>query len=209
MRTCSGCTLCCKLLPINDKADATIWEHLPQMVAVGLITGKEARETIKDFHKPAGERCPHQRHSKGCAIYNKRPFGCRFWSCAWLSNHQGTEKLSRPDRSHYVISPDIDYCEGDDERGHHTIPVIEIWVDPNYPDAHRDPELRAFLAKRGEEGYAALIRYDSHRGFLLIPPAMSETGEWFEKRADHKSGPSHTVEQKLAALGAHYKLEVR
>jgi hypothetical protein len=54
-RECGSCSLCCKLLPVRDRA---------------LI-------------KPASERCPHQRHS-GCAIYASRPFSCRAFFCGWL-----------------------------------------------------------------------------------------------------------------------------
>jgi len=39
MRQCGGCTLCCKLLPVPP------------------------------LEKLAGQRCQHQRHGKGCAVY--------------------------------------------------------------------------------------------------------------------------------------------
>src|SRR5262252_6697934 len=48
-RSCGECTLCCRLLPVDD------------YVAI------DGRELPGALHKPAGERCPHQRHN-GCPI---------------------------------------------------------------------------------------------------------------------------------------------
>jgi hypothetical protein len=150
LRKCGSCTLCCKLVPVPE------------------------------LEKPAGQRCEHQR-STGCRIYPRRPGSCRFWNCRWLANADAAD-LSRPDRAHYVIDimPDYVIARPDDGGADTTIPVVQVWVDPAYPDAHRDPALRAFLARRGEEGYAAMIRYSSGAGFLLAPPAMSDDGQWHE-----------------------------
>lgn len=149
-RECSGCTLCCKLIPV------------PPM------------------NKVAGERCQHQR-STGCNIYARRPRECAVWHCKWLINDD-TAELSRPDRSHYVIDmmPDYVTVRPNDGTGSFKIPVVQIWVDPKHRDAHRDPALRRFLARRGADGIAAIIRYSATEGFVLVPPAMNEAREWAE-----------------------------
>lgn len=146
-RQCGDCQLCCKLLPV-----------------VGLTK--------------AGVRCQHQRHGKGCMIYSRRPMPCRLWSCRWL-NAGRTEPLRRPDRSHYVIDvmPDVVTLEPHDGSPTTNIQVIQVWVDPDYPDAHRDPELRAYLEGLAQ---AALVRFDSQRAIMLFPPALSSDRGWHE-----------------------------
>jgi hypothetical protein len=53
-RTCGDCSLCCKLLPIED------------------------------LSKPANQWCTHCRPGKGgCSIYATRPTGCRDFACVW------------------------------------------------------------------------------------------------------------------------------
>jgi hypothetical protein len=153
-RRCGDCQLCCKLLPVRAVA------------------------------KGAGERCRHQRHHKGCAVYPQLAAvapECRLWSCRWLSG-QGTEAMSRPDRSHYVIDVMPDFVTVRDEetgRKQH-LEVVQIWVDPRYPDAHRDPALRAFLEREAERGVVALVRWDNARGMVIFPPALSADGQWHE-----------------------------
>jgi hypothetical protein len=174
-------------------------EVVAKMVELKILSREDVRRMVPDFDKPAGARCQHQRHAKGCAIYNSRPFGCRAWSCRWLTG-EDTADLSRPDRSRYVIDMAPDFVEATDNatKAINNIPVIQVWLDPKFPNAHRDPALRAFLERRGREGYAALIRYDSSDGFVLFPPALTG-GQWLEKHSA-AAGPEHTVEEKIAAL---------
>jgi hypothetical protein len=54
-RACDGCTLCCKLL------------------------------LIEELQKPMGVWCPHAISSRGCSIYERRPTACREFECLWLS----------------------------------------------------------------------------------------------------------------------------
>jgi hypothetical protein len=154
-RRCNECTLCCKLLPVLE------------------------------INKGANVRCVHQRATKGCAIYRKEnfPMSCAVWSCVWLVDPNAKD-LSRPDRSHYVIDPSPDYVEVDLQDGSPMtrISVMQVWLDPKFPDAHRDPALRAYLAMRGERfQQMALIRYNSRDAFTLVPPSMSDTGDWIEQ----------------------------
>ncbi len=131
--------------------------------------------------KKANERCKHQSYSKGCRIYARRPQPCWAYNCKWLMEDD-TADLSRPDRSHYVLDPMPDYIVAQNETGEHTVPVIQIWVDPHYPDAHRDPALRAYLERRSHEGFIGLVRYNSEDAFALIPPNRTANHEWVEHR---------------------------
>src|SRR5215471_3194906 len=121
-RRCGGCTLCCKLLPVHHGAHNDVGIDLPG-----------------SWHKAAGERCRHQRSGKGCAVYRKAgfPSACLFWNCRWLVSDD-TDDLRRPDRAHYVIDVMPDFITlTDNETGEkHTIEVIQVWVDPDYRDAH-------------------------------------------------------------------------
>jgi hypothetical protein len=175
MRQCGNCTLCCKLLPVPPLA------------------------------KKAGERCRHQNF-KGCRVYRKpglMPLECALWSCRWVVNDD-TAELSRPDRSHYVIDimPDFITLQDNATEATTSIQVVQIWIDPAHPLAHRDPALQAYLLRRGQEGIAALVRYDTSRAVTIIPPNMIgegnapddwlQPGGWIE--VPHNS-PNVAVEQ--------------
>jgi hypothetical protein len=152
MRECRDCQLCCKLLP------------------------------VKELDKKANTRCKFQKIHKGCTVHNTglMPFSCHIWNCRWLVEDD-TEELSRPDRSHYVIDimPDqILALSGDIP---YAIETVQIWCDPNYPDAHEDPKLREYLRRRGKEGIVGQVRYGSDEAIIIIPPNMSETKDWIIK----------------------------
>jgi hypothetical protein len=164
-RRCGGCTLCCKLLP------------------------------VREVDKGAGERCRHQRTGKGCAIYAKRPMTCQLWSCAWLSSPAETADLRRPDRSRYVVDNMPDFVTFTyPDRPDVKVPVIQVWVDPAEPDAHRDPALRAYLERRGADGFMALIRSNDLDAFLLCPPNMAADGEWHEERSNQRAAQHSAAE---------------
>jgi hypothetical protein len=112
-----------------------------------------------------------------------------------------TAELSRPDRSHYVldIMPDFVTLRNDETGDLQHIQVVQIWVDPRYPDAHRDPALRAYLERRGQDNVAGLVRWDNQLGMAIFPPAMSSNGQWNEKRSDLRTA-EHTTAEVVAAL---------
>lgn len=151
-RRCGACQLCCKLLP------------------------------AKELDKPDNTRCQHQKVGVGCRIYASRPASCRFWSCRWLTMAD-TAELKRPDRSHYVLDPVPDYVTAVDNTtgAERVVPCIQIWCDPDYREAHRDPALRRFLERRAAEGgWCGLVRYGTGDAVLLVPPSMSENRRWNE-----------------------------
>jgi hypothetical protein len=166
-RQCGDCQLCCKLLPMKAGKEA----HTEVRAMIGNPP------TIPDFYKAAGDRCPHQQHHKGCRVYDRRPIGCRVWSCRWLVGDD-TEKMSRPDRSHFVIDILPDFVVADDGEKEQRIPVVQIWLDPDYPGAIDDPELRAYIMRRGAEDYACLVRLDAHRAVTVLPPSLTGDREW-------------------------------
>lgn len=179
-RRCGECQLCCKLVP------------------------------VKELGKVAGQRCQYQKALKGCRVYHRPdkgfPPSCGLWNCAWLGGGTGTEGLSRPDRVHYVIDVMPDFVTAVQDTGERIdIPVIQVWCDPAFPDAHRDPGLRAYLAQRAEqEGAAALIRYDSEKAFVLVAPALRAERDWYEHHTSVSVG-----EHSLADVAERFGLSVQ
>src|SRR5262245_36312169 len=158
-RQCGSCQLCCRLLPM-DGNNAKAINASVSMIEAGMAKPEEFRGMVAEIRKDAGVRCRHQKHGKGCAIYAKRPFSCRMWSCRWLVADD-VAGLQRPDHAHYVIDlvPDMIRAVPNDGSPPIDLPVVQIWVDPKYPDAHRDPHLRTWLLH--QDGYAAIVRYSS------------------------------------------------
>lgn len=171
-RECGTCTLCCKLLPVRELA------------------------------KKAGERCKHQRLT-GCRVYHKpgMPPACALWNCRWLVDPKVAEAgVSRPDRAGFVIDTMPDFVTLRDNETGEVIPiqVVQIWVDPKRPDAHRDPALRAYLARLGNENIVALIRFNERDAFTVIPPAM--TGAGFRELHGESMGRQHSMTEIVDAL---------
>jgi hypothetical protein len=172
-RRCGDCQLCCKLLP------------------------------VRSIGKVAGQHCKHQRHHKGCSVYGhlaRVSPECKLWSCRWLAEDD-TAELSRPDRSHYVLDvmPDFVTLRDDATGAVQQIQVVQIWVDPSYRDAHRDPALRAYLERRAKENIIGLIRWSDTEGMALFPPSLSSDGQWHERDSGMVTN-SHSPEDLLAAL---------
>ena len=199
-RSCSGCTLCCKLLPMSAQARPQARRTVALMIATGLLDPFEVYGSIEDFDKPAGKPCPHQRHGKGCAIYNKRPFGCRMWECRWLTG-EDTAELRRPDRSGYVIDCAPDYVTT--EQGN-TLPVVQVWVDPGRRDAWRDPELLEFVKRRWIDGMGTLIRWNAAADCMFL--WVDDQGNVQMKTSNLRGERPHTAQEKAAALGPMMKL---
>ena len=172
-RQCGDCQLCCKLLPVVS------------------------------LSKKAGQRCQHQKHHKGCAVYHRlgMPPECAIWNCRWLINDDADD-LSRPDRAHYVIDISPDFVTAvDNTTGEQTnVQIVQIWIDPKYPEAHRDPALRRWMRRRAEEGIATLVRYNSHDALTIMPPPLTRNGEWIEITGGYAT-ETHSFADILQALG--------
>jgi hypothetical protein len=177
-RGCGSCSLCCRLLP------------------------------VKSLGKADGVRCRHQRHNeKGCcrvyADLRRVSRDCHLWSCRWLVDDD-THDLPRPDRSHLVIDivPDFVTLQ-ENETGKLThIEVVQVWMDPAYPDAHREPRFRAYVERRAAEGVMTLIRTSARDGFALAAPALSTDHQWHEVASNTLNRPEHSAEEIAAVLGA-------
>ena len=74
-------------------------------------------------------------------------------------------------------------------------PVLQVWVDPLYPDAHRDPALRKLL---DEEAIIALIRYGPREGFTLWPPSTNTEHVWKEVGSNADFTREHSLVTEMA-----------
>ena len=176
-RQCGDCQLCCKLLPV--------------------------RSPLLD--KNSNTKCPHQKFKIGCLVYNsaRMPPECSLWNCRWLVDDAGG--TSRPDRSHIVIDLMPDFITGtDNETGVQiNIEVVQCWIDPRYPDAHRDPAFRAYVYEQAEKyNRVALIRYNARDAFTLVAPPLNN-GKWLEHREGESLERTHSASEIFDALGEH------
>jgi len=135
---------------------------------------------LETSKKPANVKCQHVC-SKGCSIYENRPAPCRYFNCRWLFDKHA-DNLRRPDKTGYVIDPMLDGILADEKA----MDVIQVWVDPERRDAHRDPELREYLSRMFDiYRLPAIIRWSSTKAMFLIPPQATKEGEWMEIGGDH------------------------
>lgn len=135
----------------------------------------------KPLNKPGGVRCVHLKH-KGCSIYQQRPDVCAAWKCAWLYQPEALI-LRRPDNGGYAVDCALQQIFLNKEL----IYVIQVWVDPARRDAHRAPELRAYLAGMAEKHrLPAIVRWpdgtdrDNADATVLFPPILTDDGKWAE-----------------------------
>jgi len=133
---------------------------------------------VVELGKVANQRCQHQC-SKGCRIYKDRPGDCWAWSCRWLL---GGDVGPRPDRSHVIVDDMLPgtVALNDDATGKRTpLYALQLWVDPAYPDAHENEDVRAYLAEECDRMTAlVIVRYSSSEGFVLFPPCFTPDGKW-------------------------------
>lgn len=131
---------------------------------------------VEEIEKPAGASCCHLSRLGGCSVYARRPLGCRLWSCRWLTDPR-TESLPRPDQCHYVVDIGTDQIViGDSDK--FALEVLQVWVDPKYPDAHRCERLRSYL---NDLQMPAIVRYSSSEGIVIFPPSVTGSPEWIER----------------------------
>jgi hypothetical protein len=174
----------------------------PNAIAHALAVGL-AKPGIPDFDKPAGERCPHQRHGKGCAVHGRHPFGCQIWNCRWLVGDD-TADLSRPDRVGYVIDimPDFVTIDANDGNPPQNIEAVVIWVDTKRDMAWRDPALLDYLIRRGAEGKISLIRFNSRDALAVFPPNMCSDGQWHEIPRSQSKTVEHKPRELIEGLAS-------
>ena len=88
-RTCGRCTACCEIVGVSD------------------------------LGKPYYQACKDCVPKQGCAIYARRPKGCRDFACAWLQGN--LSRNMRPDTCGVMVSA----CDDDPRQ----LELYEVWPD--------------------------------------------------------------------------------
>lgn len=150
-KRCGDCLLCCKVLPIAD------------------------------IGKPANKWCQHAKIGHGCKIYADLPDSCRNWSCLWVLEGTWPAEL-QPNKSHVIFDMMTDQVAAVQDSGRiDQHEVIQLWVDPDYPEAHRAKVVRdmiEFIAM--SYGLSTLARIGG-RGILIAAPPLTSDRRWMEK----------------------------
>jgi hypothetical protein len=130
---------------------------------------------VRSIEKPRDTWCSHCDPSRGCKIYDDRPLDCKLWSCLWLIDGDAAERL-QPKRYHCVFDVMIDFIgvNGVDN------PVAQLWVDPAYPLAYRDPAVHAEIERLGRTYQVPTLVRLNWRGIIVVPACLTGNGVSFE-----------------------------
>lgn len=180
-RECGKCTVCCKVLAIDDPALA----------------------------KPPGTLCANARAGSGCKIYDTRPDPCRGFFCGWRYLRELDDKW-RPDRSGIMIRLQTSAVPpGYQPMGIQFLVFggADV-INPgfvNYISSLVARRIAVFLALRGPEGYsdvsvllndhlaAAVARGDRNTIVKTLRGALEAMSKNKFERAVLKHAPTATA----------------
>lgn len=126
---------------------------------------------VVSIEKPRDTWCPHCDKKRGCKIYDDRPTECRLWSCLWTVDGDMREG-AQPHKIHCVFDVMIDHVDCDGEH----LPVFQLWVDPAYPGAFRDPVVRREIDRLYQQTSIPTLARLGYRGVMIYPPSMTRGG---------------------------------
>jgi hypothetical protein len=108
------------------------------------------------------------------------------------------------------VMPDFITINHNETGEQQNIQVTQVWIDPKYPDAHRDPALRRWMFRRAQEGIAAIIRFNERDALVIFAPPFDADagGEWHEIESNMKPEPTHTLEEVVQALGGQARMVI-
>jgi hypothetical protein len=128
-RQCGQCTLCCKLIPVEE------------------------------INKPKGTWCRFSRSHKGCTLYPKHPLSCKTWSCEWLKGVLHEDMYPYTTHCVVDPQMEVLTMQNNDTGQIFQMQALQIWVDPKFPNAWREGrmgEMIKFMAEK--ENTPTIIR---------------------------------------------------
>jgi hypothetical protein len=78
------------------------------------------------------------------------------------------------------IMPDFVTIDRGDGSPPVNIEVVQMWCDPKYRDAWREPSILAYIERRAAESIATIIRWGAHDAITVFAPAFWADGQWHE-----------------------------
>jgi len=173
-RACGSCTLCCKLLRIDD------------------------------IEKPVATWCAKCTPGKGCGIYDARPAECRDFYCAWLTAKDiGPEWRPEKSKMVLVVEADgrrialhVDPARPQAWRQEPYYSQLKTWA-AHAPEASRQVVVyikdRAIVLLPGKEvDLGVMARGDQ----IVVSPSVTAAGgkDWRAFRVDAKDVPPEQQE---------------
>lgn len=161
-RQCGECTLCCKLIPVEE------------------------------INKERGKWCKFAKSHKGCMVYHKPafPLSCGVWTCLWQSGQ--IPEWAWPHKIHCVFDIAMETLSVTDNKTGKTehLQAMQCWVDDKYPEAYRSKEARWIIEQAAQRGYPTIIRFvDPWKGLVIWAPPFFET--WTEVPSEVRADSEH------------------
>lgn len=169
-RHCGTCTLCCRLVPVDELA------------------------------KPGGQRCRHQRHSGCMVYETRplscRAWSCAWLADPTAGELSRPDRAGYA----IDMMPDFIRLRDNETGAVREIPVVQVWLDPRSGDRWQDDlPLKRYLEARGKEGFAAIMRLSPTTGFVLYPPGMMGEG-WVRSGQPQMASEAHAMDEVFRVL---------
>jgi hypothetical protein len=158
-RSCGDCSMCCKLLGIDEQ----------------------------DIKKPVNEWCTHCNPGAGCRIYDNRPPVCRGFGCEWLVDSANLGEEWKPSRSKIVVHKKAVRNVATAASGDSGV-VLAFVVDPSVPDRWREAPFYRTIKAAARAGLTAPDGFNfctqvhvGHRFWVVLPDDdvdITGPGKW-------------------------------
>lgn len=100
------------------------------------------------------------------------------WSCAWVLD-ENLPAFLEPKKCHFVIDCLPDECAMLENGKQVMKQVVQMWVDPGYPNAWQEPAARWAMEFYGLNfQLPTLVRFGNEKGIFVMPSILSPDNKW-------------------------------
>src|SRR5271157_3638928 len=129
---------------------------------------------VHALEKPPLTDCKYCNIGKGCKIYKTRPNECADFNCLWIIEEKVPDSL-KPSISHVVLS---DLQEDIKQTGLEIKnKTVIVYVDPLYPNAYKQDEMRDFLNMLLANGIVLIVIENGKKHMLQWGKVEDELAE--------------------------------